>query len=283
MASMFHPECNRPPAAARRLLWLALVCLPAVAPVAWSWSATGHMLVCDIAWREFQPGTRKAVMRLLRDHTDYTGFDRSCTWADTVRDREAYEYTRPHHYINAPRTALVVRPRRDCGSEGCVLSAIETHRGVLAANGPGAERARSLMFLAHYVGDVHQPMHVSYADDRGGNDARVRFFGEETNLHFLWDGGLIAPRGENPRTRQLGRRLHSSITVDQRRDWVAVSDPTAWANESFQITRREIYPAFKRGRDYDEAYYERYHPVVLQRIKMAGVRLGYLLNQIFHD
>ena len=56
---------------------------------------------------------------------------------------------------------------------------------------PSAERTEALKFLIHFVGDIHQPLHVSHARDRGGNDIKVEFFHDRTNLHRMWDSGLI--------------------------------------------------------------------------------------------
>jgi hypothetical protein len=48
-----------------------------------------------------------------------------------------------------------------------------------------------LSYLVHWLGDIHQPLHVAYESDYGGNDYDVDFFGDCTNLHSLWDSGLL--------------------------------------------------------------------------------------------
>jgi S1/P1 Nuclease len=43
-----------------------------------------------------------------------------------------------------------------------------------------------LKSVGHWVGDIHQPLHVSFVDDRGGNNIRVS--GQcAGNLHATWD------------------------------------------------------------------------------------------------
>jgi hypothetical protein len=44
------------------------------------------------------------------------------------------------------------------------------------------------MFLAHFVGDVHQPLHVGYEKDEGGNTIVVHWYRRKTNLHHVCTG-----------------------------------------------------------------------------------------------
>jgi hypothetical protein len=41
------------------------------------------------------------------------------------------------------------------------------------------------MFLAHFVGDVHQPLHCGRADDLGGNTIIVHWYRRKSNLHHV--------------------------------------------------------------------------------------------------
>src|SRR5690606_8782647 len=108
------------------------------------------------------------------------------TWADRIRGDERYNWAAPLHYINLPVTWQTYEPSRDCPSQGCILKAIETYRAQLADKTlSDRERAEALLFLVHFVEDIHQPMHTGLRDDRGGNDVKVSFYGFETNLHAL--------------------------------------------------------------------------------------------------
>ena len=66
--------------------------------------------------------------------------------------------------------------------------AIELMIGKLKTNRNDAE---ALKFLVHFVGDLHQPMHLGRATDRGGNSVMLTWFGSQVNLHALWDSYLI--------------------------------------------------------------------------------------------
>jgi len=77
--------------------------------------------------------------------------------------------------------------------EHCVTWAITDELKTLrSANEFPQERADALRFLIHFVGDLHQPLHSSDDHDRGGNSVQVRFLGHTTNLHSLWDSGLLS-------------------------------------------------------------------------------------------
>ena len=53
------------------------------------------------------------------------------------------------------------------------------------------EQLESLKYLGHWVGDIHQPLHVSFEDDRGGNDVGVSGTLCRWNLHAVWDSCII--------------------------------------------------------------------------------------------
>ena len=49
--------------------------------------------------------------------------------------------------------------------------------------------------MVHIVGDIHQPLHAGHAEDKGGNDIKIKYRGRDTNLHSLWDSGLLDYQG----------------------------------------------------------------------------------------
>lgn len=72
-------------------------------------------------------------------------------------------------------------------------------------NAPRDEKRIALRFVAHLVGDIHQPLHSGFAEDLGGNSVDVPFNGRKENLHALWDTGLVEL--EEGTTVQVGREL----------------------------------------------------------------------------
>src|SRR5690606_39168284 len=125
---------------------------------------------------------------------------------DTVRDDPAWRHSAPWHYVNVDDGAAL----RDLEHppEGDVLWAIDNFSRVLGdRTQPPAARAAALQFLVHFVVDVHQPLHVGLAADRGGNDVAVRYGRNETNLHAFWDTVAIVRREASP--ERYARQIES--------------------------------------------------------------------------
>jgi hypothetical protein len=178
-----------------------------------------------------------------------------------------------------------------------VVKAIETDLAILSQDdAPAPDRLVALKFLGHWVGDVHQPLHVSFKDDRGGNAILDKGpCGDD--LHDVWDTCIIERRlGRD--VRHAADELHARVTEANRADWTSTG-AKAWANESFAITtaatvrycvRTETGCWYEEDHEIldldeekkvvtvDEAYMDAHLPTITQRLTQAGIRLGHLLN-----
>lgn len=264
-----------------RFWLLASMFLALHAAPLYAWGPEGHRITGKVAEEYLSDQARTAIDTLLggRTLTDVS------VWADDVRQREEYQWTAPLHYVNAPRDASRINMRRDCENGLCVVGAIQHFTEVLK-NEDGQrtekERREALKFIVHFIGDVHQPMHVSYSDDRGGNRLRVSFINyRDTNLHRVWDTDMIRYR-MNGGWPDLAREVQAMITDDHLSRWRQSLDPVVWANESLAITRR-IYAELPRSDELGQDYYEHYIGDVLKRLAMAGVRIANLLNDVFPE
>jgi hypothetical protein len=111
-----------------------------------------------------------------------------------------------------------------------VIGAIAIHIGTLRhPKASAADKAQALKLLGHFIADVHQPLHAGRAEDRGGTAIKVRFLGEETSLHAVWDSSLIAGMGLDWQT--VANRLHASILDAERVTWQR-SDVHDWVEEA---------------------------------------------------
>lgn len=259
--------------------WAFAACVLAVSARAFAWGSDGHQIVAAIAEQRLSDEARAAVTELLDGQT----MSEVSSWADRVRRQEEYRWTGPMHYANLAPGATKFDLARDCapaddGAPGCVVSAIERYRGVLEDDAATHEaKAEALRFLIHFVGDVHQPLHVSFERDRGGNSVKVVFLGQESNLHRVWDEQLIESRALP--WAVYAEALSGKITVDQQLAW-AEMDPAVWATESYQLAVSNAY-AVPAGGVLDEAYVSRNIGVVETRLSQGGVRLALVLNEIF--
>lgn len=235
---------------------------------------SGHIMICDMSYQLIQPATRQKLDKLLQS-TPYQSFGPACVWPDEVRSQDDFAWTKPQHYINLQRGETVVT-RSHCPKDGCVLSAIEDMQKRLKQN---EQDWQALLFLSHYISDLHQPLHVSFADDLGGNRTAVYFYGEPSNLHGVWDTNMLTKLGYNEPAKQ--QQLFASLTEAQQQQW-RQSDVMAWTNESARITVG-LYQDYRPGMLIDDNYLAKYQSVLEQRLLQAAVRLAATLDKLLAE
>jgi len=266
-------------ASPRRCAAASFALLVALAPGrAPAWGPDGHRIIGEIAWSGLTPATRRALRDLLPTGR-YGTLAEASVWADTEARRiPGDRWLQPYHFVDTDPRARSVDAPADCR---CVLGGITRFADALRdPERPYRERVVALRLLAHFVGDVHQPLHVTGADGRGGTRIYVLFFGRRETLHQVWDSGLIEHQLGRRRARNWARALASSISAAQRERWAEQRDPRAWADESLALARRDTF-ATRDGARLADDYFERELPVVAERLERAGVRLAALLNAIF--
>src|SRR5690554_7954409 len=203
-----------------------------------AYGGIGHDAFCQLAYDLSQPATRAKLDGLVQQHPDYQNFGSLCSWADHIKSETRWDWAKPHHYVNFSRAAAKVTAT-DCAQSGCILSAIQHHYDVLKHD---PEDWVAFAFLVHFIGDLHQPMHVSFADDLGGNRAQLEYFDEPTNLHRLWDTDMLAQRGGSQSAKKVAELLRPLKPLDAI--IVTPEQTLSWANESAAITRR-IYSNYR--------------------------------------
>lgn len=250
-------------------LLVAILALFASSLPAPAWGPIGHRAVGQIAEERLSAKAQQAVRDLLGDES----LAEASLWADEIRSDARWRVSSPWHYVNIPDGQTYSRARRD--RDGDVIEALERFVAVLRYDGSSREdRVAALKFIAHFVGDIHQPLHVGRASDRGGNEIGVSWFGKPSNLHRVWDSEVISRQRLSPRS--LVRALESR-PGEQVEAWRQDS-PMTWSAESMAL-RPLVYdmPGTGLGR----AYLRAAGPVVEQRLQQAGVRLAALLDAIF--
>lgn len=255
-------------------LALAMAATLAASSSARAWGRLGHRAAALLTASRLTPNAKAAILDLLEPGESLAD---ASTWADEVR-RERKE-TGPWHYVNVPITESKYDPKF-CPAEGCVVSAIRKHRDKLAdANAPKVERREALRFLVHFVQDMHQPLHVGHRGDRGGNDLQVQFFGKGSNLHRVWDSGLL----ERQATGEAAwlAEIAALATPENVAKWKGgtVED---WATESLLKAKAAYLDgALKKGAKLDREYQELGLPIARERLAQSGVRLAEMLNAMF--
>jgi len=229
-----------------------------------AWGADGHRLIAELAESQLSPAAAAEVGRLLSQEPGATMVSVS-TWADEKRSG----VTAPLHYVNLPEGDCTYSRERDCAGGRCLVEAIAMKAQVLKSAASDAERLLALKYLIHFVGDIHQPLHVGLASDKGGNLFQVRAFGRGSNLHAVWDGDLIRHRAGG-----LSQLLRDASSASPRAH--RVFDPARWAQEA--CTVRSAASFYPEDRVAGPAYAARWDETLVAQLALAGRRLAELLN-----
>ena len=246
----------------------------------WVWGFPGHRVVCEIAWQEMTPDAKREAAALTQAFGGFATFAESCVWADSPEAKTIHN----SHWVNTSRGDDMIT-MADCPAD-CVLRHLAAEVSLLDdPSNRDAVRARALMFVGHFIGDLHQPLHAGYASDRGGNGHRIRGATGGRDLHYVWDSYFIRNLAED--WRQYGQDLHADINPIDRTVWVddgATIDQRVltWANESFRIVEDYVYEGLTgpNDRELGPTYMQANLPTVERRLKMAGLRLGRVLNEV---
>jgi nuclease S1 len=235
-----------------------------------SWYDKGHRIVGLIAQVNLSAEARKKIEEILPENTTLAD---AAVWPDhegrSIRDFD------PLHYVNIPEDASGYDQGRDCPKRNCMVEALKWFLVVIAdKNAPIMVRRVALYYVAHLVGDIHQPLHASRAEDRGGVDIPVSYRGVTTNLHFFWDTNLVEL--ETGTEEEVAKQLTENLTEEERLKWQA-GDPSQWTNESLMLVRLYAYNTGSSGELSDD-YVEKARPIVRTRLAQAGLRLAWLLN-----
>jgi hypothetical protein len=275
--------------------------LPAATTPVSAWGVVGHRVVARLAWALMTVAAREQAAVLFetgqepgRESRAQEAFIAAATWADEVRPTRPETYN--WHFVDIPVGEARYDAARDCPATekgDCAIAQIARARVEVVESGRSiALRAEALKFLIHIVGDLHQPLHAIDNHDRGGNDVRVAALrgedGRATNLHAVWDTGLLnlSTETEAARADRLFAQFQSQ-TLTQPFD--VVLDAVKWAEESHEVGVRVVYryPSFvptgpgPEPIALDDAYRAAAIAEIDRRQQLAGVRLATLLNVLF--
>jgi hypothetical protein len=235
-------------------------------------------MIAAVAAARLSPGARAKVEQLLDGET----LVEAANWLTLQIGRPEYAFARSLRFISVPREALSVDVSRDCKEGQCLIGGIERYRAVMKNLAETKQaRAEALRFLVALVSDIHRPLHVSYADDYGGNAVRVTVTSRSvanirsTNLHAFWDNMPVV-RDREP-VDKYARQLLAQLGQREIGGIEASSSPLDWAQEGLKITEN-IYSGLPPNGILDDDYTAKGILVVEAQIVRAGARLAKLLN-----
>ena len=253
-----------------------------ISPDSRAWWDTEHKKICGNAYTLLNASAKAEVLILLD-----RPFGDACFWADNIKSTRPQ--TRPWHYRNTfPGIKSIAQT--SAPDEGDALTAFTEQIEILASSGPKKQRREALMWIGHLVGDLHQPFHVGYAEDLGGNRVYLSLSSdlqqilgetrERVNMHAVWDG-LISRYARH--LEATGEPTGNAPQRDVLNDSVVeLKTPADWADENIAILNDPAtgYLQAYRQASLSESYLRHQIPIAMDRQRLAAYRLALLLNQL---
>ena len=240
---------------------------------AFGWGQKGHDVTAAIAERHLTQATLDSINSILGGKSIVY----YANWPDNACHTDEYAYTKTWHYrnIDADET-YASAPRNEAGD---VVSAIEEQVAIL--RNPSAskdDKWLALVLTVHFLGDIHQPLHMGRLSDRGGNSHEIKYFGGKTNLHSTWDSKLVESAhkwGYTEWVDQIDRadEAETALILDG-------GTPLSWGEETYEIAKK-VYDSTPEGTNVSYDYIADWSPVIEQQFLRGGLRLADLLNGAF--
>lgn len=249
---------------------LFIVSLSIMAHVAF-WGATGHRTIGQIAQKYLTKKTTKAVEKLLNGHS--LAF--YSTYADDIKSDTIYNKYYNWHFVNFEFGQKYDPAKAD--KKGDLIQGIKICVETLKnPNASEKDKAFYLKLLIHFIGDLHQPLHVGRAEDKGGNDIKLKWFYQSSNLHRVWDSGMIDHYGMSYTELAKNADVLSPAQVK------AIEKGTIldWAYESQKLAQT-VYASAHTGDKLSYHYSYEYFDTVRLQLEKGGIRLAKVLNDIF--
>lgn len=235
------------------------------------WGKTGHRTVGKIAENHLKSSTKRKIKKLLKGQS--LAF--VSTFGDEIKSDKRYNDFFTWHYINMPLDSNYEDSEKN--PKGDLVTAIAHCKKIIKdENSSDADKAFCLKLLIHFMGDLHQPMHIGLAEDKGGNDFKLQWFYKDSNLHRVWDTEMINSFGmgynelaenANVLTKEQVKAIQKGTVID-------------WVNET-HIIFNKVYASVKEGENLRYRYSYDYFKTVRKQLQIAGIRLAKVLNDLF--
>ena len=250
-----------------RFKHLILICIIIVQFV-FGWGKTGHRIVGEIAENYLTKNSKHQIKKLIGHHD----LSRLSNWADEIKSDPKWDHAWDWHYCTIPDGENYKKGQHKGQAVEKVFEFIKTLKDKKSNK---QDKIIALKFLVHLIGDLHQPLHVGNGNDRGGNDIGVKWFGEATNLHSIWDTKLI--NLQELSYTEYSEYLLLNIDYSLIREWQGTK-VLDFVNES-KTLRKKCYEFKDDNLNWD--YFYNNKELLEKRLLQGGVRLSGEINRIF--
>ena len=234
------------------------------------WGQTGHRAIGKIAENHLTDKAKKALKEIM----GHESLAEASTWMDEIRSDKKYNFAKTWHYVTIPEGKDYQSAEHE--EKGDIYEAIVRMKGILK-NGESTkiQRVEAVRMLAHLVGDMHQPLHVGNGEDRGGNNVKIKWFFDDSNLHRIWDSGIIDEKKLS--YSELAEMIDHPI--DANKEILCSTDLDLWVKEAVSL-RPQVYKIGEKDYLSYEYMYDNWGTVKTQLYK-SGLRLAQILNDIY--
>ena len=234
----------------------------------YGWGQNGHRVTGQIAWNHLSKKAQRQIDKLLGGQS----MAMVSNFMDEIKSEPAYDSLGPWHYCTIPEGTKYT----EAPEEGDVIEALNNYIRLLKSRNLAREdEAFALKCLIHLVGDIHQPLHVGNGDDSGGNRVDVTYFWQSSNLHRVWDSGIIDQQ---------------NLSYTEYVDWIDTASKQEiaqwqgdnimkWVAESMSY-RSQIYD-LPQSKKINYRYNYEHISTVNLRLLQAGIRLAGVLEEIY--
>jgi len=235
------------------------------------WGATGHRTTGEIAEMHLTKKAKRKIDKLLNGQS--LAF--VSTFADQIKSDRKYSKFYSWHYVNMNLNQKYADTEKN--PKGDLVTGINKCIQVLKdENSAEEDKVFYLKMLVHFVGDLHQPLHIGQKEDKGGNTVQVQWFGKGTNLHTVWDSKMI----EEWNMSYLELAKNSSNLSKEQIEAIKKGSVVDWVDEVHQLTK-EVYKSAKVGDNLKYRYSYDHLGTVRNQLQKGGIRLAKILNEIF--
>jgi len=235
------------------------------------WGATGHRTTGEIAKMHLTKKAKRKIDKLLNGQS--LAF--VSTFADQIKSDRKYSKFYSWHYVNMNLNQKYADTEKN--PKGDLVTGINKCIQVLKdENSAEEDKVFYLKMLVHFVGDLHQPLHIGQKEDKGGNTVQVQWFGKGTNLHTVWDSKMI----EEWNMSYLELAKNSSNLSKEQIEAIKKGSVVDWVDEVHQLTK-EVYKSAKVGDNLKYRYSYDHLGTVRNQLQKGGIRLAKILNEIF--
>ena len=232
-----------------------------------AWGKKGHAYVAEVAFSYLDENTKKIVLEYLEGTT----IEDAANWMDNIKSDHSYDFMSTYHYANFEKNEAVV----ETSGANIIYQLTKTIKELKNRKNLSKEEIKTkIEIIFHLIGDLHQPLHVGYGSDKGGNSMQLRFNNKGTNLHSLWDSRIIEYKEitlqdclKKPFSKKELRKINKINVVN-------------WSKES----RGFLDTVYNTGGTNISDEYTNSNIIVIEsQIHKAGIRLAAVLVTIFKN